>query len=58
MRAYLEKDGYDVITANEGRKALEMIKTQNPDLVVLDLNLPCIDGWMSAKPFEAGRRCW
>jgi two-component system alkaline phosphatase synthesis response regulator PhoP len=44
LEAYLKKDGYEVVTAYEGRQALEIIKKQNPDLVVLDLNLPEMDG--------------
>jgi len=44
LKAYLEKDGYTVIVANDGKQALDLVKTQNPDLVVLDLNLPGMDG--------------
>ena len=44
LKAYLEKDGYSVIVAHDGKQALDLVKTQNPDLVVLDLNLPGMDG--------------
>jgi len=40
----LEKNGYKVITADNGRDALEIAKEQHPDLVLLDLMLPGIDG--------------
>src|SRR5262245_58856444 len=40
----LSQDGFDVTTANTGRTALESIQRQAPDMVVLDLMLPDIDG--------------
>lgn len=44
IRAYLEKDEYEVIIAPDGEKALELINSKNPDLILLDLNLPYLDG--------------
>jgi DNA-binding response OmpR family regulator len=44
IKAYLEKDGYDVISAADGKEAVEITRVQKPDLVVLDLNLPEMDG--------------
>jgi two-component system alkaline phosphatase synthesis response regulator PhoP len=49
VRMYLEKDGYTVIAAQDGRAALERIEADRPDLVVLDLMLPEIDGWEVCK---------
>ncbi|MGV3489235.1 MAG: response regulator [Tuberibacillus sp.] len=40
----LKKSGYDVITATDGKKALEMAEDETPDLLVLDLMLPEMDG--------------
>ena len=40
----LKEKGYDVITADNGRKAIEIIKAAPPDIVTLDLNLPDING--------------
>ncbi len=40
----LADEGYRVITANDGLEALKQIKTQNPDLVTLDLKMPRMDG--------------
>jgi two-component system OmpR family response regulator len=45
VKAYLEKDGYHVFTAFDGANALEIARTQSPDLIVLDLMLPKISGW-------------
>ncbi len=44
VRAYLERDGYGVVIATDGKSALEQAHHQKPDLVLLDLNLPEIDG--------------
>jgi len=45
IRAYLEKAGYSVLTAYTGETALHIIRSDRPDLVVLDLMLPDRDGW-------------
>lgn len=44
VRRYLELEGYTVREANTGTKALDMIRADNPDLIVLDIMLPGIDG--------------
>ena len=45
VKAYLEKEGYQVIVAYDGKSALESARTQSPDLIILDLMLPEISGW-------------
>lgn len=44
-RDYLERDGFRVISAGDGVTALAMARREKPDLVVLDLMLPGMDGW-------------
>ena len=41
----LEAAGYDVISAYDGKEALKKAKTENPDLIILDLTLPKMDGY-------------
>ncbi len=41
----LEKKGYKVITASSGEEALDILSTQTPDLILLDIMLPGIDGY-------------
>lgn len=41
----LEAKGYEVITASDGREGLDMARTKKPDLIILDLMLPKIDGY-------------
>ncbi len=43
-RDYLEKSGYEVLSSGNGREALTIFRQENPAMVVLDLNLPGIDG--------------
>ncbi|GAB4424985.1 MAG: response regulator transcription factor [Anaerolineae bacterium] len=45
VQAYLEKEGFTVLTAFNGETALHAIRRERPDLVVLDLMLPDRDGW-------------
>jgi DNA-binding response OmpR family regulator len=44
LRYSLEKENYNLILANNGNLALQLARDQNPDLVLLDLMLPGIDG--------------
>jgi len=44
IKGNLELDGYEVLTAFDGRTGLHIAKTTRPDLIILDLNLPDIDG--------------
>lgn len=45
VRAYLERDGYRVVVAYDGRQALQVAQRERPALLVLDLMLPEMSGW-------------
>ena len=45
LRMYLRQGGYEVVTANNGRQALERFQAESPDLVLLDLMMPERDGF-------------
>ncbi len=49
----LERNGYDVITASDGNTALEMARKYKPDLMLLDLMLPTVDGTEVARRLRA-----
>ena len=49
----LQRAGYEVVTAYDGREALEKVKAENPDLVVLDVMMPYMDGFEVLKTLKA-----
>ena len=53
LKAYLEKEGYKVIVAYEGKAALNMARAEVPDLIILDLMLPEISGWDVCRTLRA-----
>src|SRR5436190_3700638 len=44
IRLYLERDGFQALIAHDGRLALDLARQKRPDLIVLDLMLPTVDG--------------
>ncbi len=44
MKYNISKEGYDVISTDNGKSALSLVHTHSPDLIVLDLMMPGIDG--------------
>ncbi len=49
LRMYLEKEGYSVVMAHNGVDAVSMFNSENPDLVLLDIMLPQLDGWQVCR---------
>ena len=49
LRLYLQKDGFEVSHAADGGKAVEMAREIQPDLVLLDIMLPVMDGWQVCR---------
>ena len=52
-RLYLEKDGYRVLTADDGVQALARFQQESPALIILDLMLPEMDGWEVCRRVRA-----
>jgi DNA-binding response OmpR family regulator len=53
VRAYLEKNGYQVLTAYDGSEALQLLRSERPDLLLLDLMLPKVDGWTITRTLRS-----
>ncbi len=49
LKLYLEKEGYEVYTANNGSDAVNIFKEVEPDLTLLDIMLPVLDGWQVCR---------
>ncbi len=49
LRLYLEKDGFDTVVAGDGEQAVEYATKYSPDLILLDIMLPKLDGWQVCR---------
>ena len=49
----LIRKGYEVVMALDGRQAVEMASGENPDLIIMDMSLPVIDGWEATRQVKA-----
>ena len=45
----LVRNGYEVITAVDGKQGFEMALSERPDLILMDMSLPVIDGWEATR---------
>lgn len=52
----LERHGYRVLLAVDGRQAVTAARTQLPDLILMDLGLPVLDGWDATRQLKADAR--
>lgn len=53
VQTTLESSGYQTSTVNDGLSALEQVKTKMPDLMVLDVAMPGLDGWQVLRQLRA-----
>lgn len=49
LRLYLEKDGFDTVIANDGEAAIVKFNVEEPDIILLDIMLPKLDGWQVCR---------
>lgn len=48
----LEKNGFEVLMASDGTEGVELARTQSPDLILMDMRLPDIDGWEATRQLK------
>lgn len=53
VRFILERAGYDVFLAVNGRDGVSAARLQKPDLILMDLGMPEMDGWLAAEKLKA-----
>ena len=56
VRFILERAGYDVFLAVNGRDGVDAARFQQPDLILMDLGLPEMDGWLAAEKLKSDER--
>ncbi len=57
LRLYLEKEGFEVLLAYNGMQAIEMFKTSQPALMLLDVMMPELDGWQVCREIRKQSAC-
>ena len=53
LSRHLRRKGYEVLTAADGRQGLEAARAAPPDLVLMDMSLPVLDGWEATRQLKA-----
>ena len=53
---YLSFSGYEVIEARNGKEAIDAAQTRMPDIIIMDLSLPVMDGWEATRQLKADER--
>jgi two-component system cell cycle response regulator DivK len=53
---YLQFSGFDVVEASNGMEALQQARSEAPDIILMDLSLPVMDGWEATRRLKADSR--
>lgn len=57
LRLYLSKEGFSPIVVNDGEEAVERFDTEQPDLILLDVMMPRLDGWQVCRRIRKKSNC-
>ncbi len=57
LRLYIEKEGYSTVLAHDGMQAIEQFNKEQPNLVLLDIMLPKLDGWQVCREIRKTSDC-
>ena len=57
LRLYIEKEGYTTVLAHDGEQALAMFNREQPNLVLLDIMMPKLDGWQVCREIRKTSDC-
>ena len=49
----LQRRGFEVLTAADGRQGVEAARAERPDLILMDMSLPVVDGWEATRQLKA-----
>jgi CheY-like chemotaxis protein len=54
LSRYLRRKGYEVLLAVDGRQGVDVARAEVPDLILIDMSLPVLDGWEATRQLKAG----
>lgn len=54
LARYLTLLGYRIVVALDGAQAVQLARTEHPDLILMDMRLPVMDGWEATRQIKAG----
>jgi len=54
LSRYLRRKGYEILLAVDGRQGVDVARAEVPDLILIDLSLPVLDGWEATRQLKAG----
>lgn len=57
LRLYLNKEGYTIVLAGDGEEALVKFESEKPDLILLDVMMPRLDGWQVCRRIRKDSQC-
>jgi CheY-like chemotaxis protein len=53
LSRHLRRKGYEVLIAVDGREGIDVARDETPDLILMDMSLPVLDGWQAAQQLKA-----
>ncbi|MCK1419629.1 response regulator [Bradyrhizobium sp. 182] len=56
LQSRLTRKGYTVLIASDGAQGVSMAATEQPEVILMDLSLPVLDGWEATRRIKAGER--
>ena len=53
LKRRLERRGFEVLVAEDGQKGIDVAAAEKPDMVLMDMNMPVLDGWEATRRLKA-----
>ena len=50
---WLTREGFQILVAGDGREGIALVRSERPDLILMDLSLPVLDGWQATRRLKA-----